>query len=40
MEDLLGGTGWRIRRLISDVTGDDDDHYVAVIEKEARGRAS
>jgi SAM-dependent methyltransferase len=38
MEDLVGGTGWRIRRFISDK--DDDDHYVAVIEKEARGRAS
>jgi SAM-dependent methyltransferase len=39
MEDLLGGTGWRIRKVISE-DGADDDHYVAVIEKEARGRAS
>jgi SAM-dependent methyltransferase len=39
MEDLLVGTGWRIHRLISE-SGEDDDHYVAVIEKEARGRAS
>jgi SAM-dependent methyltransferase len=40
MEGLLAGTGWRIRRYISDEQSDDDDHYVAVIEKEARGRAS
>lgn len=39
MEDLLVGTGWRIHRLIAE-SGEDDDHYVAVIEKEARGRAS
>lgn len=39
MEDLLVGTGWRIHRLISE-SGEDDDHYVAIIEKEARGRAS
>jgi SAM-dependent methyltransferase len=39
MEDLLEGTGWRIRSVISE-EGADDDHYVAVIEKEARGRAS
>jgi SAM-dependent methyltransferase len=39
MEELLGGTGWRIRRVISEV-GENSDHYVAVIEKEARGRAS
>jgi SAM-dependent methyltransferase len=39
MEDLLEGTGWRIRSVISE-DGADDDHYVAVIEKEARGRAS
>jgi SAM-dependent methyltransferase len=39
MEDLLKGTGWRIRSVISE-EGADDDHYVAVIEKEARGRAS
>jgi SAM-dependent methyltransferase len=40
MEDLLGGTGWRIRRFISDEDGDDDDLYIAVIEKEPPGRAS
>jgi SAM-dependent methyltransferase len=40
MEGLLGGTGWRIGRLLSDEESEDDDHYVAVIEKEARGRAS
>jgi SAM-dependent methyltransferase len=39
MEDLLEGTGWRVRRFLSD-DGDDDDLYVAVIEKEARRRAS
>lgn len=39
MEDILAGTGWHVRRFISD-NGEDDDHYVAVIEKEARGRAS
>jgi SAM-dependent methyltransferase len=39
MEDLLEGTGWRIRSVISE-EGADDDHYVAVIEKQARGRAS
>jgi SAM-dependent methyltransferase len=39
MEDLLEGTGWRIRSVISE-EGADDDHYVAVIEKEDRGRAS
>jgi SAM-dependent methyltransferase len=39
MEDLLEGTGWRIRSVISE-DGVDDDHYVAVIEKEAEGRAS
>jgi hypothetical protein len=39
MEELLHGTGWRVRRFLSD-EGDEDDLYVAVIEKEARGRAS
>ena len=37
MEELLAGTGWHVRRFISD---EDDDLYVAVIEKDPRGRAS
>jgi SAM-dependent methyltransferase len=39
MKELLDGTGWRVRRFLSD-EGGEDDLYVAVIEKEARGRAS
>ena len=39
MKDILAGTGWHIRRFISG-DRDDSDLYVAVIEKEARGRAS
>jgi SAM-dependent methyltransferase len=35
LRELLAGTGWRLARTI-----DSDDTYIAVIEKEARGRAS
>lgn len=40
MEDLVSGTGWRIHRVITPNDEKDDDLYVAVMEKEARVRAS
>jgi SAM-dependent methyltransferase len=39
MEDIVAGTGWHVRRFIPG-DGDDSDLYVAVMEKEPRGRAS
>jgi SAM-dependent methyltransferase len=40
MEEVVAGTGWRIVRYIGDDDGEYADLYIAIMEKEDRGRAS